>query len=144
MLTGAWIYAGGTASPDNQGIRVAYGPFGINEEFYGWGEFWASYREGGDQTITAVGASVLPVSFQHLRLGWGPLFNAGFEQRKQGTRAVLAGVIGIGPELVVRLSTRCDLAATAEFDYLTTLNFEYQARLAFRFHDERISLWKTP
>lgn len=144
MLTAAWIYADGSASPANQGIRIAYGPFAIFEEFYGWSEFWFAFREGGDQRIAAAGASLVPLSFSYGRLGWGPLLNIGIEQRKEQEDVVLAGVVGLGPELVVRMSRWWDLAATAEVDYLTTFDVEVQFRLALRFHHEGISLWKGP
>jgi hypothetical protein len=140
MITAGWTYADGTV-PETQGLRLAYGPFGVSDEFCGWGEFFLTVRNGEGNRVTAAGASYLPFSFQHKRLGWGPVFTAGLEQRKAGDSLVLAGLIGFGPELVVRLFRRWDFAATGEIDYVTTLDSEFQVRLGFRYHHPRISAW---
>jgi hypothetical protein len=142
MITVGWTYADGTVGPANRGVRLAYGPFGFADEFLGSAEFWIAFREGGKQSITSVGACMVPVSFRYRRLGWGPLFDVGLRQFKEEGNVVLAGIVGVGPELVVRLARRWDLAATAEIDYVTTLDSELQLRLAVRYHHERISAWK--
>jgi hypothetical protein len=144
MLSAALVYADGTASPVNKGLWIAYGAFDIEDEFFGCAEFWLAYREGDEQSLASLGATIQPITFRHGRLGWGPFFNAGFEQRRGGGRVVLAGVLGAGGELVVRLSDRWDFATAAELDYLTTLDSEFQFRAAIRYHSMKISAWKGP
>lgn len=142
MITMGWTSANDTAGPSTHGPRIAYGPLGIGDESYGWAEFLLGFREGGGQRVTAVGLSLVPITMIYRRLGLGLLLDAGFERHKEPDRAVLAGILGIGAEFVVRLSRRWDLSTTAEVDYRTTFESDSQIRFGLRYHHERLSVWK--
>jgi hypothetical protein len=142
MISASWAYANSTAGPSTHGGRLAYGAVGIGDESYGWAEFWLAFREGGDQRITSTGLSLVPLSFLYRRVGLGALLDIGLERRRESDRAVVAGILGVGVEFVVRLSRRWDVVTTVESDYHTTADGSSQARFALRFHHERIPVWK--
>lgn len=141
MLTASWVFAGQPGGPSTQGPRIAYGPLGNGDEYYGWAEFWLAYREGGDQRVTSIGLALVPITLLYRRIGFGAMLVGGFEHRRKEDGAALAAVLGLGTDFVVRLSPRWDIATSAELDYRTTVDMEYQLRLGLRFHDKRISAW---
>jgi len=143
MITVGAVYANDNDGPSSHGFRVAYGGCGIGDEYYGWAEFWAAYREGGDQDSTSVGLSLVPISLIYRRVALGALIDVGFERRKHPDRVVLAGVIGTGADFAVRLARRWDFFTAVEIDYRTTFAAETQVRFGVRFHHEKLGTpWK--
>lgn len=138
MITVSHVYASDSAGPGTQGFRVGYGYLGGTATDYPWGEFWATFREDGDDDVTAAGLSVVPVARLSRRFGIGPVFDLGVTTRREPGRSVYAGLIGAGAEGVVRISHRWDLVTTAEGIYRTTSDTEFQVRFGIRFHHEKI------
>ncbi len=124
--------------PDTDGFRVGYGYFGAARNDYPWGEFWLSDRKQNDHEVTAAGLCVAPVAAYRNRFGAGFLVDLGLQHRRLGSRRITAGFIGSGLEGVYRLSPAWDLVASAELSYLTTSDFEFQARFGFRIHSARL------
>jgi len=142
MVTASWTYANDTDGPNTQGLRVAYGPLGAGDEYYGWAEYWLAFRQAEARRITSAGLSLVPISLLYRRIGVGFLLDIGLERRKDRDRAALSGLIGGGAEFVVRLFRRWDFVSTAEAAFRTTVDVESQLRFAIRFHHEKISVWK--
>jgi hypothetical protein len=142
MITATWINAQEPGGPSTEGPRIAYGIYGASDESFIWNEFWLSSREGGGQRINSIGMTLVPITLLYRRIGVGPMLDVGFERRSEDGGSVVAGIIGVGADFVVRLFRRWDFATAVEYDYRTTVDSEYQVRFGLRFHHEHISAWK--
>jgi hypothetical protein len=143
-ITASYVFSNYSDSPSPSGVRLSFGPMGIGDEYYGWLDFWVSYREAEDDQITSIGVSEVPLACRYRRVAIGWLFNAGFERLADPDRYVLAGIIGIGGDFVVRLFRHWDFVSSAEIDYRTTVEAETQLRVAIRFHHSKLGgMWKN-
>ncbi len=141
MITLAPVFSNYSDSPSARGVRIGYGAMGTGDDFYGHVETWFSYQETGDTNIASTGLSVGPM-FLYRRFALGIPIDVGFERRSDGDRHVLAGIIGTGAELNLRLFRRWDLLVTVEQAYRTTVESELQGCIGIRFHHERIPFWR--
>ena len=143
MITLSAVFSNFSDSPSSRGVRVSYGAMGPDPAPpppYGWKEIWYSFQQTGDVNISSAGMT-FAAAFPFGRLAVGIPFDLGFERRSDGDRHVLAGIIGIGAELDVRVFRRWDFVATAEQLYRTTVESELQGRIAIRFHHERLPVF---
>ena len=65
MISLTWVHSSDNAGPNTDGIRVGFGRFGGAKNDYPWGEFWLSFREGGERDVTAAGRTSLGQSFTY-------------------------------------------------------------------------------
>ncbi len=127
------------AGRDLEGVHLGFVAFSRGKES-SWGfvgSWYAEWKESRDQEVVEMGVDVSVPYFEFARVGVGPRFRLGVQERAEPPHRGTDGVAGAGLEVGVRLSRRAHLAVFAE----RSTGFEAGARTSYGAM-LRILLWR--